>query len=322
MNGEDKTNRMLDIFFRALKGEALSIRELADEFHTSSRSISRDISSMNIYLAEHRDTVGNAELIYDAKPKKYLLHMDDFLSGKEMLLILKMLLACRTLSKPELTTLIKKLESHATPKDKKKLKKIIGKEFCNYTEIQHDCNSTLNNLWEITNYIEKKQFISITYIKMNREIVEHRIMPLSLIFSEYYFYLIACETDNNEVSVPKYFRIDRIVNVVAHRDYFHLSPSQEYDESLLRKRSQFMWPGPLRHIRFEFYGPSVQSILDRIPTAKIIKKIPSGYLIEAEVYGDGIKMFLLSQGAWIKVIAPAEFVAEMKDTIKKMQLLY
>ena len=46
------------------------------------------------------------------------------------------------------------------------------------------------------------------------------------------------------------------------------------------------------------------------------------YLIEAEVYGNGIKMFLLSQGSWVKVIAPDEFVKEMKDEIEKMQLLY
>ena len=36
----------------------------------------------------------------------------------------------------------------------------------------------------------------------------------------------------------------------------------------------------------------------------------------------GIKMFLLSQGSWVKVIAPDEFVKEMKDEIEKMQSLY
>lgn len=33
-------------------------------------------------------------------------------------------------------------------------------------------------------------------------------------------------------------------------------------------------------------------------------------------------MFLLSQGSWVKVIAPDEFVKEMKDEIEKMQVLY
>jgi predicted DNA-binding transcriptional regulator YafY len=41
-------------------------------------------------------------------------------------------------------------------------------------------------------------------------------------------------------------------------------------------------------------------------------------VIEAEVYGDGIKMFLLSQGSWVKVLAPQELVDEISDEIQKM----
>jgi predicted DNA-binding transcriptional regulator YafY len=80
-----------------------------------------------------------------------------------------------------------------------------------------------------------------------------------------------------------------------------------------------MWPGKLQTIRFEFNGPSVQAVLDKLPTARIIERLGGRkYLIEAEVYGDGIKMWLLSQGAWVKVVAPASFVEEMKKEIKEM----
>lgn len=66
----------------------------------------------------------------------------------------------------------------------------------------------------------------------------------------------------------------------------------------------------------------MQAILDRIPTAKIIDKYAGKTIIEAEVFGSGIKMFLLSQGAWVKVLAPDEFVEEMKLEIKKMHEMY
>jgi len=55
-------------------------------------------------------------------------------------------------------------------------------------------------------------------------------------------------------------------------------------------------------------------VLDKLPTAKIIERKRSEYLLEAEVYGDGVKMFLLSQGAWVKMIALDEFVKEMSNT--------
>lgn len=83
-----------------------------------------------------------------------------------------------------------------------------------------------------------------------------------------------------------------------------------------------MWPGPSRRIHFEFTGPSVQTILARIPTARIVDRQDGKSIIEAEVFGSGIKIFLLSQGAWVKVLGSEEFVAEMKEEIQKMQALY
>ena len=83
-----------------------------------------------------------------------------------------------------------------------------------------------------------------------------------------------------------------------------------------------MWPGPSRRIRFEFSGPSVQAILDRIPTAKVVEKQDGKSIIEAEVFGSGIKMFLLSQGAWVKVLEPEEFVQEMKEEVEKLSNYY
>ena len=40
------------------------------------------------------------------------------------------------------------------------------------------------------------------------------------------------------------------------------------------------------------------------------------------MYGNGIKMWLLSQGAWIKVVSPHEFVEDMTAEIKKMAAAY
>ena len=80
-----------------------------------------------------------------------------------------------------------------------------------------------------------------------------------------------------------------------------------------------MWPGKLRTIRFTFCGPSVQAVLDKLPTARIIERLGDNrYLIEAEVYGDGIKMWLLSQGSWVKVLAPAELVEEIRGELQKV----
>ncbi len=41
----------------------------------------------------------------------------------------------------------------------------------------------------------------------------------------------------------------------------------------LKNEIQYMWPGKEQQIVFEFTGPSVQAILDRIPKSKVIKRV-------------------------------------------------
>ena len=327
---EYKSDRILALFFRVLKGEALSVRSLADEYHVSTRSITRDITSLKAFLAEHRDILGNAELEYSSTNHTYTLYMDNLISNKELFAIAKVLIGSNAFSNKELLNIISKLKSHTTSGDRRKLETLINKELYHYTELKTDCNSVIDNIWTLTEYITTKRAITIFYYKMDRSYVRYKIKPLSIMFSEYYFYLVAYKYDekcnvtpkDNSLLVPHYFRIDRITDMVAHREYFELTSSGAFDEGLLRKQSQFMWPGPLRHIRFEFSGPSVQAIMDRIPTARIIDMREGTYIIEAKVYGDGIKMFLLSQGSWVKVLAPDDFVLDMKNEIGKMNEKY
>lgn len=40
------------------------------------------------------------------------------------------------------------------------------------------------------------------------------------------------------------------------------------------------------------------------------------------VHGTGIKMTLLSQGSWVKVLSPQLFVDEMKEEVEKMMERY
>lgn len=78
--------------------------------------------------------------------------------------------------------------------------------------------------------------------------------------------------------------------------------SDRFEEGEFRKRIQFMYGGKLRKVRFEYSGFSVEAILDRLPTAKIISESDGKYLIQAEVFGDGIDMWLRSQGDMVKIL--------------------
>ena len=316
-----KLDRALEIFFRGLRGEDLSVQRLADEYEVSTKSITRSINDLKNFLADHRELVGHTELQYSHQDRCYRLYMDEFLSSKELFALVEVMIGARAFSKEELLQLTAKLKRFTTPEDRHKLNELVRKELYHYPEIKHDCESVQESLWQLVNCISERQEISIDYYRMDRKWVTHRLRPASVMFTDYYFYLIAYLAEGN-TEKPYYFRIDRIRQIVIHRKKFATDDTPAFDEGLLRQRSLFMWPGKLQTIRFEFIGPSVQAVLDKLPTARIIEREDRKYLIEAEVYGKGIKMWLLSQGTWVKVVAPQEFVDEIKEEIKQMQNNY
>lgn len=318
----EKNERMLEIFFRALRGESISVKKFAEEYKVSTKSISRDINRIQEFLSEHRELMQNAELTYSYKKRAYLLNSDEFLKNKELFALVKVILGSRCFSKEEVLTLIAKLKRFTTIHDKQQLENLIRKEVYHYHEVKSDCKSVIENLWKLIQAIEEKRTITITYYKMNREEVKRKIKPTAILFSEYYFYLIAYMADDAEYKA-KYFRVDRISAMMEHRENFQLDRKYDFDEGDLREKNQFMFPGENIKIRFAFSGLSVQAILDRLPTAKIVEKNGNTSIIEAEVnHGRGIIMYLLSQGSWVKVLSPQSFVEEMQEELEKMQAYY
>lgn len=318
----EKSNRMLEIFFRALRGEKISLKKLAEEYNVSTKSISRDINSIQNFLAEHRELMQNAELTYSHKERAYILNSDEFLKNKELFALVKIILGSRALNKEEILTLITKLKKFTTIQNRKTLENIIRKEVYHYHEVKSDCQSVIDNVWKIVQAIEEKRTISITYYKMNRDEVKHKIKPVSVLFSEYYFYLIAYKADDMSYK-PIYFRIDRISSITEHREKFELEKKYDFDEGNLREKNQFMFPGDTVKIRFEFSGLSLQAILDRLPTAKVVEKNGNTSIIEAKVnHGRGIIMYLLSQGSWVKVLSPQSLADEIKEELNKMISYY
>ena len=71
----------------------------------------------------------------------------------------------------------------------------------------------------------------------------------------------------------------------------------------MRKRIQFMYGGRLQHIKFKYTGPNIEAVLDRLPTARVVEQLTEGgQVVEAEVFGTGIDMWVRSQGEWVEVI--------------------
>ncbi len=235
---------------------------------------------------------------------------------------MKILLGSRSLNRDDTLRIIEKLKAFTTTGDRESLENIIRKEIYHYHEVKSDCPSVLDNLWKLIGAIEDKRMVTIDYFQKSRNRVKVKILPAAVMFSEYYFYIIAYIAEDSAFRA-QHFRVDRIVRMTEHREHFALAKDHDFDEGELRERNQFMFPGENIKIRFEFWGTSLQAILDRLPTARVIEKRGDVSVIEAEVNdGRGIIMYLLSQGQYVRVLSPAPLVEKMKREIASMIGLY
>ena len=76
------------------------------------------------------------------------------------------------------------------------------------------------------------------------------------------------------------------------------------------------------HIQLKYFGENPEPILDRLPTASVTVWKEHDYVINAEVYGKGIIMWLLSQGSRVEVLSPKSLRQEMKMKVQEIAELY
>ncbi len=299
-DGENKGQRLLGIFDRLSRGETISKEVLAREYGVTEKSIQRDIDDIRSYLAGDRDE-GAADICYDRQAKGYRLVEEESrcLTRKEILAMAKILLESRAFAKEELHTILDKLIEACPREGRKVVEDMIRNETFCYVPPRHG-KKLLDALWDISLFIKNREIIRFSYKRQDGTEKEHTAKPVALLFSEFYFYLVAYKEE--EMEFPTIFRVDRIKDMESTGNTFHIPYADRFKDGEFRKRVQFMYPGPLRRVKFTYSGPSVEAVLDRLPTAQILEEKDGVYTITAEAYGIGIDMWLGSQGNKVKVI--------------------
>ena len=295
-----KSVRLLEIYSRLQEGQVLKKSVLAQDFNVTQR----DIEDLRCFFAERGLS---QDVIYDAKLRGYRLtrSLPKGLSNSEILAVCKILLESRSMRKDEMLPILDKLIDCAVPEDSQKaVKTLIANEQIHYLEPHHG-QHILRGLWEIGQAIKNQQVMEIEYERIKEpSTVKRRVQPVGLMFSEYYFYLTAFLEDKEHFEnpgdlFPTIYRIDRIRSFKVLDEHFRVPYAGRFEEGEFRKRVQFMYGGKLEQIKFRYTGPSLESVLDRLPTAKVISQDAEGWILSAEVFGKGIEMWLSSQGSYI-----------------------
>lgn len=308
-------DRLLAMYAQLAEGKPLYKAREAVKYNCSLRSIQRDIEDLRSFFADRSETTGVVqELIYDRKLNAYRLvpPLRNLLTNEETFAVLKVLLESRSLTKAELFPILEKLISCCVPPDnRRQVTDLIANEKYHYVEPRHK-KEILEKMWNLSAAIRAHKEIKITYMRQSGDDVSRVLKPVGIMFSEFYFYLVGfIDEDEQSEKVkfevendpfPTIYRIDRIKEYSITDRHFNVPYQNRFEEGEFRKRVQFMYGGKLQKIKFWYKGPSVEAVLDRLPTAKIEQQNENGYLISAEVFGKGINMWLRSQGDMVEMV--------------------
>ena len=144
--------------------------------------------------------------------------------------------------------------------------------------------------------------------------VKRKIEPVGLLFSEYYFYVMAFIADKAKRETfekpndayPTVYRLDRIQSAVVLDEKFDIPYKDRFKEGEYKNRNIFMYGGVPQTVEFTYSGPAIESVLDRLPTAEVSRSEDGSYTVKAETFGKGILMWLLSQGSKVNVLEPTD----------------
>lgn len=220
-------------------------------------------------------------------------------------------MASRAFLKDEISLIVDKIVKQCSSEDDlKSIQNLLKNEKFHYVELQHK-KSFIKHIWDFGDAIKNKKKLEISYKKMDGKIVKRIVNPVGLMFSEFYFYLLAHienidkekHFNNKDDEYPTIYRIDRIEDFkILNEKFTPTLYTNRFQEGKFRKQVQFMTGGKLRKIKFIYKTNSIEALLDKIPTAKILEKNKDTYLISAQVFGNGIDRWILSQGNAIEVI--------------------
>ncbi len=309
-----KLERVLGMYTDLVNGCVVNKTKMAQRYGVDERSIQRDIDDIRNFLELDAENTGYINTVtYDRAEKGYKLDQiyKMKLSNSEVLALCKILLDSRAFRKDEMTDMLDRLISCCVPLSNQKLvKDLVINEAFHYVEPQHKTRF-LDNMWNIGQAIRDCHYIEIEYGRMkDKRIVTRKVKPVAIMFSEYYFYFTAF-IDDEEVrkdfdvindSFPTIYRIDRIKKLKVLDERFHIPYSSRFEEGEFRKRIQFMYGGKLQKVKFKYFGESIEAVLDRLPTAKVLDEADGVYTVSAEVFGKGIDMWLRSQGELVEMM--------------------
>ncbi|WP_456325152.1 helix-turn-helix transcriptional regulator [Desulfonauticus submarinus] len=284
--------RLTTIVSRLLMGEALDVKELAEEFNVSVRTIQKDLNQRLIYWDITKDKNGRYVLFKKPGNLKHFNILD--LLARELI-----------------SSFLTGLEEHFIDPSKKI-----------FTDLDHPAIITNFSIQPLENHIKKlvllyqaihfKQSIVFSYVNKKNEQKLYFVNPYKLALLDGYWYLLGfCKTDEK----IKTFYLKNISQVRVSPENFKPDTKLILQIEVNIKKVKSAWIKPdMKTVRLKIQGDAYCYLSRNMPSSLIIEKKEQDFCLARMKYFQETEVLL-----FIKKWLPDVIVLDKPDLNQKLE---
>ena len=315
MQSTDKVTRILMLYQQLLQGNIVNKTAFTVENQITERTFERDIDDIRLFLS---DSYATTELVYDKfiDGYKFTGCQKKTFTEFEFLVISKVLFASKALRKDEMIGTVNALQSELPKHSQERVKHLLDNEIFHYQSPSHD-KAIIKMCWDLVQSMLRKVQIELIYEKQDKKLIERTIFPESVIFFDYYFYLIAYLPE--EYRQPVFYRLDRIKEF---RIIEHVNVDRCIDVAERRKKLQKMYAGKECLVKFKCNQIIVEKTIAIFPDAVVVGEYDSGVIMEAKVLDKSFIRWTVGRLDAIEVLEPQNIRQMIKEKITALYKKY
>jgi len=325
MSEEIKINsnaRIIEIMMRMIDGDKISEDEIIEKYQISSRTVKRDMSLIKNNYADSEDF----QYHHDTLAKNYFLERKGLIPVAEIFAIIKVLIGTRAFSKSELRDIADDLLMTVGTNEEPIINKALTTIRSGYHPISKS-DHLIQDIMKFNNFILDQKTIRFSYLSSDVKGVApkvHKGVPLSLYFSNHYFYVVIYVVKEGEVAGDTYvYRIDRFKDIMSTDHSIQVPRDKWEDEDTIRSKTYLLNSGSKISYQFLYRGYP-QAALDQLPGSKLKRASDGsiyhakdgGVVLEGELSFNGAVMWVLGQGDLVTVLAPNSLIKKVMEQLQ------
>lgn len=319
MERTDQITRILLLFYNLSKGGYINKTLFSIENNITERSFERDIENIRNFLCEIH---ANHELIFKRDCNSYCLTncQDKNISALEISALFDILLGSRAFRSDEMDGCINTLCRLIPAGERTQVLELLHNGRENYVCSRHD-KAILKLHWDLGLSILRRQIIELEYHKSNGTKKQYSLLPISVIFLDHNFYLLAF-IEGKICQYPSAFRLDRFDSFKITGKSYPAKVIEKYNAAKNGQCFTFAQEGDLIDIKIKCRNNAVEEVLDNIPNARIIQTNDDFAIIKVKAFREGFLRWVLGEGDAVEIIEPLDLREEAKNKLLSVLSVY